>query len=77
MAAQQLLQQQYNRQRAMLLENQEKALKTHFLDYLEQHKRLDELKANQVNLNSNRMTILHLIYNPQDFFVCVFIIFIT
>ena len=77
MAAQQLLQQQYNRQRAMLLENQEKALKTHFLDYLEQHKRLDELKANQVNLNSNRMTILHLIYNPHDFFVCVFIIFIT
>ena len=40
----------------MLLENQEKALKTHFLDYLEQHKRLDELKANQVNLNSNRMS---------------------
>ena len=48
MAAQQLLQQQYNRQRAMLLENQEKALKSQFLDYMEQHKRFEELKASKV-----------------------------
>ena len=44
-AQQQLLQQQFNLQRQILIENQEKALKTHLLEYLDQHRRLEEAVA--------------------------------
>jgi len=46
-AQQQLLQQQFNLQRQLLLENQEKALKSHFLEYLDHHRRLEELVGHQ------------------------------
>ena len=42
---QQLLQQQYNLQRQLLLENQDKQLKSHLLDYLDQHKRMEGVIA--------------------------------
>jgi len=46
-AQQQLLQQQFNLQRQLLLDSQEKTLKSHFMDYLEQHKRLEEVNNKQ------------------------------
>jgi hypothetical protein len=46
-AQQQLLQQQFNLQRQLLLENQEKALKSHFMEYLDHHRRLEELVGHQ------------------------------
>ena len=42
---QQLLQQQFNMQRQILLENQEKALKHQFTEYMDQHKRLEDLNG--------------------------------
>ena len=42
-----MLQQQYNLQRQILLENQDKTLKSHFMDFMDQHKRLEEMSAKQ------------------------------
>ena len=44
---QQLLQHQFNMQRQILLENQEKVLKSQFMEYMDQHKRLEELNGRQ------------------------------
>lgn len=41
-AQQQLLQQQFQVQRQLLLDSQERAMKSHLLEYLEQHRRLEE-----------------------------------
>jgi len=44
-AQQQLLQQQFQMQRQLLLDSQEKAMKSHLLEYLDQHRRLEESVA--------------------------------
>ena len=60
-AQQQLLQQQFQMQRQLLLDSQEKAMKSHLLEYLDQHRRLEESVTPKKNEKSDVKSRLQVI----------------